>query len=128
MQINICGMYAVAGWSRIDSPGWLEGKMMFEALTNTLFARFAIDWHAYRGLLVVPAYAVMILEPAASILLWIRPLAPWVALGLIAMHVGLELLTQVGMWNFLMIGGLLCFLSPAWSRNALERVTPQRYR
>ena len=120
MQINVCTMYAVAGWSRIDDPGWLEGKMLFDALTNMSYARFAVDWHPYREALRVLSWIVFALEPAATVLLWIRPLARWTALALIAMHVGLELLTNVDWWNYMMIGGLLTFLPPAWVKIALD--------
>jgi vitamin K-dependent gamma-carboxylase-like protein len=120
MQINVGTMYAVAGWSRIDDPGWLEGKMLYDALTNMWFARFAIDWHPYRNVLRVFSWGVFVLEPAASVLLWIQPLARWIALALIAMHLGLELLTNVEWWNYMMIAGLLNFLPPAWVRAGLE--------
>ena len=121
MQINVCTMYAIAGWSRIDDPGWLEGKMLFDALSNMSYARFAVDWHPYREILRVLSYVTFALEPAATVLLWIKPFARWIALALIAMHVGLEILTNVDWWNFMMDAGLLTFLPPEWVRAILDR-------
>jgi hypothetical protein len=122
MQINVCTMYAVAGFSRIDNPDWHQGKMLYDALSNMSYARLALDWRPFLPVLKILSWAVFLLEPAATLLLWIPPLARWTALALIAMHVGLELLTNVEWWNYMMIGGLLTFLPPAWVRAMLERL------
>ena len=46
------------------------------------------------------------------------------ALALIAMHVVLEVLTNVGWWNFIMVAGLLAFLPPTLVARALPGPTP----
>lgn len=114
VQINVCTMYAVAGLSRLDNYDWHEGRMLTEALTNLLYARFNVDWTPLDPVLRALTYVVFVLEPAAPILLWVRPVAKWIALMLIGMHVGLELLTDIGWWNYVMIGALLSFLPTGW--------------
>ena len=42
------------------------------------------------------------------------------------MHVSLELLTNVGWWNYIMIGGLLCFLPVNWLHYLFLRVFGNR--
>ncbi len=126
LQINVVTMYAVAGWSRIDNPDWLEGKMLFEALNNTLHARWVFDWRVYQPLLQILSYGTFILEPLATVLLAVRVTRRWIALVLIGMHVSLELLTNVGWWNYIMIGGLLSFLPVNWLRYPFLRVFGDR--
>jgi hypothetical protein len=117
-------MYFHVGFARIDDPGWLHGEMLFEALASQLFSRFTFDLATLQPALVLLAYAVFLLEPIASVALWIPRLRTLCALALLAMHVTLEILTNVGWWNYLMIGGLLAFLPPAWLQRCLPSILP----
>jgi len=128
VQINLCTMYAVAGLARLDHAGWLEGRMLMVALLNLTYARFNIDWLSLTWLAKLLSYAVFLLEPVAPITFWIRKLSVPTALSLIAMHAGLELLTNVGWWSYLMLTGLLCFLPPAWLRGLFSRLSRESLR
>jgi len=121
LQVNVCTMYLVAGWSRIDDPGWLDGIMLIEALTNPS-ARIATDWLRFQPILRLLSYAVFVLEPLAPFGLWPRRTRTLFALSLIAMHLGLELLVDVGWWNYVMIAGLLTFLPVAWLDAAFRKL------
>lgn len=116
LQFHVCAMYAEAGWSRLDKPGWLNGEMLFSALTHQSYARFLIDWHPYRAFLEPFCSAVFVLEPVAPFFLWLPSVGPLCALGLIAMHFVLEVTALVGWWNFMMVAGLLNFLPSPWLR------------
>jgi hypothetical protein len=120
LQIHIVAMYFHSGFARIDDPDWLQGEVLFEALSRALFTRFDLDLQALRTALLLLSYGVFLLEPIAAVALWIPRLRTLCALALLAMHVVLELLTNVGWWNYIMIGGLLAFLPPPW----VERVIP----
>jgi hypothetical protein len=67
------------------------------------------------------SHLVFILELAAPILLWVPRLAV-VPYMLIAMHLGLEAVTNVGWWSFVMIGGLTSFLPAAHLEAVLTRL------
>ena len=123
LQLHVAAMYFHSGFSRIDDPGWLHGEVLFEALSSQLFSRFTLDLQGFRPLLTLLAYAVFLLEPLAAVALWIPRLRTLCALALLAMHVSLEILTNVGWWNYLMIGGLLAFLPPAWLVRCLPHVS-----
>ena len=120
LQIHVAAMYFHSGFARIDDPDWLQGQVLFEALARDLFSRFTFDLHAWKPALLLLSYAVFALEPAAAVLLWIPRLRTLCALALIAMQVILEVLTNVGWWNHLMIAGLVTFLPPIW----IARLTP----
>ncbi len=95
LQIHVAAMYFHTGFARIDDPGWLQADVLYEALAQTLFSRFDLDLAAWRP-----------------------------ALALLGMHGVLELLTNVGWWNYVMLGGLLAFLPPAWLARLLPGVPP----
>lgn len=120
LQIHVAAMYFHSGFARIDDPDWLRGEVLYEALARDLFTRFTLDLHAWKPALRLLSYAVFLLEPAAAFLLWIPKVRTLCALALLAMHGILELLTNVGWWNPLMVAGLVTFLPPAW----VARATP----
>jgi len=124
LQIHVAAMYFHAGFARIDDPGWLRGDVLFEALAQTLFGRFDLELVQWKPAFARLSRAVFLLEPAATFLLWIPGVRTLCALALLAMHLVLELLTQVGWWNYIMIAGLLAFLPPAWLARLLPGVPP----
>ncbi|RIL07534.1 MAG: hypothetical protein DCC71_02620 [Proteobacteria bacterium] len=122
LQIHVCTMYAVAGWSRLDKPGWLQGDMVEIALTSANFSRVAIDWSALAPLLALATWGTVVLEALAPFLLWLpRTRRIW-AWGLVAMHALLAPLTHVEIWAWsaILIAGLLAFL---YADDAAPRTT-----
>jgi hypothetical protein len=123
LQCHLCAMYAAVGWSRIESSGWIAGHTVFEAVTTSLHSRLVIDWAPFKEVLQAATWGVFLLEPSAVLLLWVPWIGPVIAYGLLAMHAGLELLTNVGWWSFTVIPGLLAFL-PRSHLEALFRRLP----
>ncbi len=120
LQVHVAAMYFHAGFARIDDPGWLRGSALFEALSSAIFARFDVDWYAWKSVLVPLCYVAFLLEPVAAFALWVPRLRTACALALLALHVTLELLTNVGWWNFVMAGGVACFLPTPWLARLLH--------
>lgn len=114
MQIHVAAMYFNSGFARIDDPMWLEGNALHVALGVTIYTRFNLDLILLGPALRLLSYATFVLEPASAILLWVPRVRTLFALTMISMHGMLEILTNVGWWNYLMIGGLLTFLPPPW--------------
>lgn len=126
LQMQICTMYAAAGWARFDDPAWLSGDMLFYALDGRTFGRLDVDWLPLASELRILAYGAFVLEPLAPFLLWLRGIGKWWALALIVMHVTLELLTNIGWWQWMMVPILLVFLPSEWLCALLR--TPARWR
>lgn len=112
LQIHVCAMYALAGWSRLDQPAWIEGDMVRIALTSASFSRVAIDWSAAAPLLALATWASLALEALAPFLLWVPRVRRVWAAGLAVFHAALVPLlhVEVWAWSAVMIGGLLAFL------------------
>jgi hypothetical protein len=114
LQIHVIAMYATAGWPRLVGQAWLRGETVLHAVSDTRFGRWGLDWHGLQPLLAVATYYGLVVEPAATLLLPLRATRRWCALALIALHVGLELVTDLGMWQFMMSAAVLAFLPDAW--------------
>ena len=115
LQVNTCCMYLAAGLSRLDKESWLYGDMVFLALSGATHSRFAIDWQPWLPLLRLATWSSFALEALAPLMLWVPRLGRYWALGLVALHLSLELATNVGYWSHVMIGCLASFLLP-WPR------------
>jgi hypothetical protein len=120
LQVHVCTMYAEAGWSRLTDPGWLKGEMVFVALTDRRFGRFDFDWYPYLALLKPPSYVAFVLEPLAPLMLWLPWIGPIWALGLVALHLGLEVFGNVGWWQLVMMTALVVFLPNEWLARFFE--------
>ena len=107
---HVSVIYFSNGFGRFVEPGWLAGQMLERALTQGEFARIPYEFGDYSLVLVVLTYATFLLEPLASLLLWTRFRMVFI-IALWAMHIGLELLSTVGLWSF-----ILCFALTAFMR------------
>jgi hypothetical protein len=128
LQLHVVCMYLVTGWPRLAHRGWLDGETLFHAVADVRYGRLLLDWYALEPLLRIASYAVLVLEPLATVLLLVPATRRWCALALIGMHLGIEATTDVGMWQFTMIAGLVAFLPDAWLTTWLDRGTALRRR
>lgn len=115
LQIHTCCMYVAAGWSRLDKQSWLSGDLVFIALSGATHSRFAFDWSAWQPLLSLATWGALVLEVCAPIALWLPVIGHGWALALVGLHLALELATNVGWWQAVMLAGLASFLLP-WRR------------
>ena len=116
LQVHVIAMYAMAGWPRFAAGAWLHGQTVLHAAADTRFGRWGLDWHALTPLLTAATYYALLIEPAATLLLPLRATRRWCALGLLALHFGIELVADVGMWQFMMGGAVCAFLPDRWFR------------
>lgn len=114
VQVHVIAMYATAGWPRLVAGAWLHGETVLHAAADTRFGRWGLDWYALQPLLAVATYYALVIEPAATVLLLFRATRRWCVLGLLALHAGIEVLADVGMWQFMMIGAVCAFLPDEW--------------
>jgi hypothetical protein len=114
VQLHVIAIYLTAGWPRFTSQAWLHGETVLHAVADTRFGRWGTEWHGLQPLLTVATYYALAIEPAAVVLLPLRATRRWCALGLIALHLGIELVADVGMWQFMMVAALCAFLPDAW--------------
>lgn len=123
IQVHIMVIYISAAWHRIDDPGWIQGEMVYAAVANSMYSRLPyIDPAAIKPLLIMLSYATEIIELVAPLLLWNRRARVPVALGLMALHLGLEVSATIGYWQYMMLTLLWVFLPDHWARRLLSKV------
>ncbi|MCB0391274.1 MAG: HTTM domain-containing protein, partial [Bdellovibrionales bacterium] len=110
-KIQIALIYFKASFHRINDPGWLNGDMLIFA-AHSVYAKWPqVNWIEYEYLLKILSYLGWLLELFAPIGLFLRKFqtATITAILLIIFHIMLELLTNVGLWSYIMSTLLLVF-------------------
>jgi hypothetical protein len=126
LQFNISAIYMAASWHRVDDESWIQGDIVWEAVTCGLVSRWPhLDVQALKPVLRLACYAAWALEGLGPLLLWLPRIGPWWAVGCIAMHVGLEVASTVGWWQFTMGVALMSFVWPSLSERILRRLPPR---
>jgi hypothetical protein len=121
LQIEVVMIYVGGAWYRLVNESWLDGEVVYAALTNSTWSRLPhVDWYIFKPLLVVGNYASLFLEVVAPIALWIPTIGPITALGLIILHAALEISTTVGWWQIVMMSAVTVFLPATWTHRTLE--------
>ncbi|MCA9718835.1 MAG: HTTM domain-containing protein [Myxococcales bacterium] len=121
IQLHVTAIYFMAAWNRVTRAGWRAGRMTYVALSHSVFSRFpSTDWFPYQWPLWAATWYTWIIELGAPVVLWIRRVrTPWV-IGLMLMHLGLELSSTIGWWQFYMLTVLTAFLPSAWSERVVR--------
>ncbi len=121
IQVQICLVYLISSWNRLDSPEWKEGYALVLALNHGVFTRlnygdFFNLQKLFSGISVITFY----IEWIASGLILYGRYAKYLALILISLHLTLELTTTIQYWQHVMILTLLFFLPDKWILSALK--------
>ena len=123
IQIHICMIYIAASWHRFDNPEWLLGEKVFVAATLPVFARFLqVNWLPFKSLFEIASYVALAIEVLAPLCLWFKRIGAWFAVGLIVMHVLIEVVAMVGWWSPMMCVLLFVFLPAQVSHTVLEKI------
>lgn len=121
MQVHVAVIYLAAAWHRIDDRAWWDGEMTYEALSCALFSRFpGVDWTPWKPLLTASCHFTWAVELAAPVLLWPRQTRTVIAVGLVLVHVGLEVSSTIGFWQFCMVSMLMVFMPERFVRGVLH--------
>jgi len=123
LQVHVMAIYIAAGWHRINDVGWINGEMVYAAVANSMYTRLPyIDPQPLKPVFSVMTWATEIIELVAPFFLWVRKARVPVALGLVLLHLGLELSATIGYWQFMMMTLLWVFLPVSWAEGALRRL------
>lgn len=120
IQLHVTAVYISASLHRINDRGWRNGEMVYAAVANGMYTRFPyLDPHPLKPLFMVLTWSTELIELAAPVALWVPRIRIPVALGLMAVHMGLEASAIIGWWQPMMCTVLWAFLPPGWAARLL---------
>lgn len=110
-QIQLCIVYAYAGWEKVKGMSWWRGEAVWYALSNPQLARFDFTWAAsWTVLLAFLTYSTLIWEIYFGVLVWVRPLRYWILGFGVLFHLGIALVMNLPFFSLVMISSYPLFL------------------
>jgi len=114
IQIQVALVYFVSGFWKVLGQGWWNGEAVYYALGNESFTRFGLpEWSGLQPLFVVVGLAVAWWEVLFPLLVgWSRSRIPALLFG-VALHTGIFLAMNIGVFAFIMLATYPAFLTRA---------------
>jgi predicted DCC family thiol-disulfide oxidoreductase YuxK len=118
IQLHLVAIYGIAGLAKLQGPSWWNGMALWGTMTAGEFVVLDFtalaDWPLLVNLLTHASLTIELLYP---VLIWVRIVRPLWLLGVVAMHLGIAVISP-GLAEFAlaMLAGNLAFFSSAWLR------------
>ena len=127
IQFEMTAIYASNAWSKLQGDTWRDGTALYYvSKMSDMFGRgwlpgglFEVEWFVS-----LATWSVLVCEMVLPIALWIGPTRRW-AIGLGAvLHLAIEYSMNLFLFEYIMLVGLMAFISPAdlnWLSKILGR-------
>jgi predicted DCC family thiol-disulfide oxidoreductase YuxK len=118
IQLHLVVIYGMAGLSKLQGPSWWTGLAIWKTMTTGEFV--TLDFTALAAwpvLINALTHLSLALELMYPVLIWVRIVRPLVLGGVVALHVGIAVVSP-GLSEFAlaMVAGNLAFVSGSWLR------------
>jgi hypothetical protein len=125
IQLHLCLIYAVSGLAKLQGGVWWNGGAVLMILLAPEYRVGNYLWlAAYPRFLNFLTHATVALEVLYPVLVWVRVLRPLMLVGMILLHVGIDLTLGLREFSLAMIAGNLAFVSGAWLRGKVPKPEP----
>jgi hypothetical protein len=122
IQLHLCLIYAVAGLAKLQGRVWWNGDAVLMILLAPEYRVGNYLWlAAYPRFLNFLTHATVALEVLYPVLVWVPVLRPLMLIGMILLHVGIDLTMGLREFSLAMIAGNLAFVSGPWLRGEFRR-------
>ncbi len=112
LQLQLAYLYFEAAVTK-SGPSWLNGTALYYALNYLEIRRFDFFW-AFKHLWQIQTltYGTMVAEISACSLIWFRKLRYPIILAAVALHLGINVLMQFPIFQYVMLASLVTFIYP----------------
>src|SRR5213078_4781146 len=123
MQIQLSVVYLGTLYWKLHGIAWIDGTAVYYVLSAAQFQ------HAGGGIFIplvlsrIATWGTLIIEFAAGTFIWIPRLRNVTIVAALLLHVGLEVMINVPLFQWLMIGSLLLFIDSADVRRGWQRTS-----
>lgn len=112
LQLQVAVMYFDSVWEKVPGVTWRGGTAVSWSLANDALSRapggdWLVDHLVFTNLFT---YATLIIELALAVLVWNRRLRPWVLLGGVLLHLGIEIGMPLGYFPAVVLVSYLSFV------------------
>src|SRR5262249_36938303 len=127
LQIQVCVMYFDAVLYKLAGTHWVDGTAAWYISQLDEFKRFPVPdlvhtlWFSQ-----VATWSALAVEAAFPLLVWFRPLRPYVLLAGVLLHLGLEYSMNIPFFQWVVLSSYVLFLDDLqWKQNPVTSHRPQ---
>ncbi|WP_413580565.1 HTTM domain-containing protein [Bdellovibrio sp. HCB288] len=128
IQIQFCVIYIATVLFKIKGNHWVDGTAVYIATRLDEFVRYPVPLLNSLALIKFMTWSTLVVEFAMGTLVWFKDLRYWVLLAGIGLHIGIEIVMSIPMFEWVMIATMLSMVDPydfIKVRNLLERKLAQ---
>jgi hypothetical protein len=112
IQIQFCVIYIATVLFKIKGSHWVDGTAVYIATRLDEFVRVPVPLLNNLALIKVMTWSTLVVELAMGTLVWFKDLRYWVLLAGIGLHLGIELVMSIPMFEWVMITTMLSLVDP----------------
>ena len=131
IRIQMTLIYVSAAWEKLNGSEWIDGTAIYYvSRLDDVFGRFPMFDAPFEHLwsIRLMTWTILAVEVALPFGLWIKESRRWAVLVAILLHLSIDYLMVLFLFQWLMIVGLLAFVEPGdlrrW-RHRFSRQTPE---
>lgn len=116
MQIQVAVIYASTAWEKLNGEAWLDGTAIYyTSRLDDLFGRGPVPDMLFNDLTALKwmTWAVLATEVCLPIALWLRETRGFAILAAIGLHLSIEWMMHLFLFEWIMIAALLSFVTAA---------------
>lgn len=127
LQIQVCVIYGYTGLEKLKGPSWWDGSAVWAVLGNSQIMLFDTNWLKHVPLMIVAmTFSTVLWEVYFPVLVWIKPLRPWVLAFGAVLHVMIALSVGLIFFSTAMMSTYVAFLDAEVMRARFSRFVPAK--
>lgn len=112
VQIQFCVIYIATVLFKIKGSHWVDGTAVYIATRLDEFVRVPVPLLNNLAVIKFMTWSTLLVELAMGTLVWFKDLRYWVLLAGIGLHLGIELVMSIPMFEWVMITTMLSLVDP----------------
>lgn len=127
MQIQFCMIYIATVMFKMKGNYWADGTAIYIATRLDEFVRMPLPLLNNLFIIKMLTWGTLVVEFSLGTLVWIKELRYWVLLAGIGLHIGIEVVMNIPMFEWVMIAAMILMVEPSdvvkaemWLRNKIK--------
>lgn len=123
IQLQVCAIYYQTFWAKLRGESWLDGTAVYYTSHLVEFSKFTIPYvFDHLWTIKLFTWGTLFIEFSLFSLVWVKELRYFVLLAAIIMHLTIDLTMNIPLFEWVMMGSFISFVSGADIRKAQDKV------
>ncbi len=126
IQIQMCVIYVATVLFKIKGERWIDGTAIYVATRLDEFFRFELSLLNNMLLIKLMTWSTLVIEFALGTLVWFKEFRYWVLLGGVALHLGIEYVMSIPVFEWAMIVVMISMIDNRDLEKVIARLREKR--